>query len=466
MLRRQETLIEVAEPQAQMGNPAVSNASPRTESTSDQTRVYLDHAHSGVSPRSRQQPCEHARWKCTRPDDVRFSSLRDMTYDPMSGCQQCLQAHSMQDFTQINTSSRSASRNNPLNSYLQKHQPLQSTDLARNRPRKTCVHTIANNPHQGGHYIGDNGSFLDAASLTDSTLSSSDTIAVDFDQLKDTSSLRHDGVQNHKMRQVLFRVHPQRGTGLALIGGNLSGVFISAVQPDSAADQSGLGEGDQIREVNGFDVNGWTKEEVALALISSDEPIVLKLLHDPWKYNAIQQSRELCEQFSVRTYFSLKADKSLADRPNTKALQELQITEGDIYNVLDTFVEGIFGNWAAQRIYPNQSELGIIPNLQRAEGHLLAGTAVTSFRAPTAYERVILLDRFPYPRPIVLYGPLAALARQRLQVFGQSAYSLHNEACAPSFQQPPVNAFISDPEQSNTTGGLIRLSAIRVSLNM
>ncbi|KAF5403760.1 PDZ/DHR/GLGF domain protein [Paragonimus heterotremus] len=464
MLRRQETLIEVAEPQTQMGNSAVSNASPPTESVSDQTKVYLDHAHSGFGPRPRHRPCEHTRWNRARPDDVRFSSLRDMTYDPMSGCQRCLQAHSMQDCTQINSSPRLTSGNNPSNYCLQKHQHFQSADLMRNRPGRTCLHTITNNPCKGGHYIHDNGSLLDATSLTDSTLSSSDTIAVDFDQLKNTSFPRHDRVENHKMRQVLFRVHPQRGTGLALIGGNLSGVFISAVQPDSAADQSGLGEGDQIKEVNGFDVSGWTKEEVALALISNDEPIVLKLLHDPWKYSAVQQSGELCEQFSVRTYFSLKADKSLADRPNVKALRELQVTEGDIYNVVDTFVEGVFGNWAAQRIYPNQSELGIIPNLQRAEGHLLAGTAVTSLRAPTAYERVILLDQFPYPRPVVLYGPLAALARQRLQVFGQSAYSLHNEAYTPSFQQPPVNAFISDPEQSNTTGGLIRLSAIKACM--
>ncbi|KAF8567221.1 hypothetical protein P879_02304 [Paragonimus westermani] len=367
--------------------------------------------------------------------------------------------------TQMNTSSRFAPGNNLSDHCLQKHQHFQSSDLVEGRPGKNCLHTVANNPHKGGHYTHGNKSFLgDATSLTDSTLSSSDTVTADFDQLKDTSFPRHDRVENHKIRQVLFRVHPQRGTGLALVGGNLSGVFISAVQPDSAADQSGLGEGDQIKEVNGFDVNGWTKEEVALALISNDEPIVLKLLHDPRKYKAVQQSGELCEQFSVRTYFSLKADKPLADRTNTKALPELQIAEGDIYNVIDTFVGCIFGNWAAQRIYPNQSELGIIPNLQRAEGHLLARTATTSFHAPTAYERVLLVDQFPYPRPVVLYGPLAALARQRLQVFGQSAYSLHKEACAPSFQQPPVNAFISDPEQSNTTGGLIRLSAIKACM--
>ncbi|KAF8567220.1 hypothetical protein P879_02303 [Paragonimus westermani] len=95
MLRRQETLIEVAEPQTQMENSVALNTSPQTESISDQTKVYLNHDHNGVSPR----PCEHARWNCTCSDDVRFSSLRDVTYGPISGCHHCLRPNSTQDCT-------------------------------------------------------------------------------------------------------------------------------------------------------------------------------------------------------------------------------------------------------------------------------------------------------------------------------------------------------------------------------
>lgn len=84
------------------------------------------------------------------------------------------------------------------------------------------------------------------------------------------------------------------------------------------------------------------------------------------------------------------------------------------------------------------------------------------------YLRVARLDRYPFPRPVIIYGPLADRAQQLLL----------EEVCSPStedeedgevkFEVPPISGSLAQPigawetELFAQSSGAIRLSAIQV----
>ncbi|KAF1744665.1 hypothetical protein MXB_4171 [Myxobolus squamalis] len=114
--------------------------------------------------------------------------------------------------------------------------------------------------------------------------------------------------------------------GVQLIGGNKSGIFISALMDNSPAALSGLRIGDQIVMVNDVDFRHVTREEAVIVLLS--------LKNGP---------------------------------PNNP--RELTLRKGELLIVRDTMFGGTIGSWSAAKVSINAEpgESGVIPNKARAE---------------------------------------------------------------------------------------------------
>ncbi|VDP91562.1 unnamed protein product [Echinostoma caproni] len=223
------------------------------------------------------------------------------------------------------------------------------------------------------------GNLADTLDLSNDYSTSNETITgprgrVDRSRVRETRPV--SGVESDstsRIRSVRFQIDPHRGTGMSLVGGNLTGVFVSSVQPDSVADQAGIGEADQLMKINGLDLTEWTKEEVALALIAEDGPVVLELRHDPVAYVTVRETREACDSMYVRAYFTLWPNTAQTPRAAQSEPGEISISEGDIFHVVDTFVDGVFGNWlCAVAIARKRSKLGHANDVgvhQDGQGH-------------------------------------------------------------------------------------------------
>lgn len=164
--------------------------------------------------------------------------------------------------------------------------------------------------------------------------------------------------------------------------------------------------------------------------------------------------------------------------------------KGDVFRVVDTLHNGVVGSWQVFRIGRNNQEVqkGIIPNKARAEElataqfnatkkELSASESRGSFfrrrrnshrRSKSlsrdhwddvvfadsiskfpAYERVVL--RHPgFIRPVVLFGPVADLARDKIL-----------KDFPDKFTSPQLEANLDDLAKSQKSSGIIRLSAIR-----
>lgn len=232
--------------------------------------------------------------------------------------------------------------------------------------------------------------------------------------------------------------------GIRLTGGNEVGIFVTAVQPGSPASLQGLTPGDKILKVNDMDMQGVTREEAVLFLLSLQEQIDLIVQHCKEEYeNVVANQRG--DSFHIKTHFH-------CDTP-TKG--EMSFKAGDVFRVVDTLHNGVVGSWQVLRIGRGHQEMqrGVIPNKSRAEElataqfnaskkEMNASESRTSFfrrrrssshrRSKSlsrenwddvvfsdaiskfpAYERVVL--RHPgFVRPVVLFGPVADLARERL----------------------------------------------------
>ncbi|XP_018650827.1 putative tight junction protein [Schistosoma mansoni] len=285
-----------------------------------------------------------------------------------------------------------------------------------------------------------------------------------------------------KNRKVTLQTNQGKcDIGLILYGGNTKGVYVSKVIPDSIADQAGVSEGDKLVKLNGTDLKGWTKEEVFLALMASENKMILELLHDPLSYHKMLKSEIPHESFYVRAYFNMNqyVSGSSALMSSVK-YSGLFIVRGDIFHVHDTLLDNALGTWLATKAYPNTSSIGLIPNEQRAQRFMSANqfqeNAQESF-SPPPYERVVQLDKFPFPRPVVIFGPLCELARQRLTqmssiIPNKLDYSIEEPI---KFIIPPISSSFTSNNITNSNNGysineencnnnkplgLIRLSAI------
>ncbi|XP_071337849.1 tight junction protein ZO-2b isoform X3 [Trachinotus anak] len=237
-------------------------------------------------------------------------------------------------------------------------------------------------------------------------------------------------------------VNFQKGdsVGLRLAGGNDVGIFIAGVQEGSPAEEEGLRIGDQILKVNNVDFQGVVREEAVLFLLEIPKGDVVTILAQskPDVYNDILVSGR-GDSFFIRTHFEYEKETP----------QSLAFSRGDIFKVVDTLYDGKLGNWLAIRVGKDKQllEKGIIPNKSRAEqmssvqssqrtavgdradfwrlrgqrsgkrkelrksrDTLSSHTLSTRF---PAYERVVLREA-GFRRPVVLFGPIADAATERL----------------------------------------------------
>ncbi|VDK88606.1 unnamed protein product [Litomosoides sigmodontis] len=246
--------------------------------------------------------------------------------------------------------------------------------------------------------------------------------------------------------QFDFEKMEVRSLGVRVIGGNQVGIFVSAVQEDSPAAVHSIRSGDRILSVNEKSMIGVTREEAVRHLLALQDDVTIRVEYAVADFDRIRNG-PLGDNFYIRTHF--------AHQKSSNQL-ELSFYNGDIFHITDTLFGGTVGFWQATRVYSaaengnyalNDSNKGVIPNLETAEKLAKAARADTStfgrstfFRrklkerrtksltknvvddvtfentcgmAFPAYERVTL--RHPqFQRPLILFGPLADIARQRL----------------------------------------------------
>ena len=98
----------------------------------------------------------------------------------------------------------------------------------------------------------------------------------DFKTFSDYGTPKHNSsieVSNENPRFISFKKNGS--VGIRLTGGNEVGIFVSAVQPGSAAADQGLQPGDKILKVNDLDMKGVSREEAVMLLLSLQDQVNL-----------------------------------------------------------------------------------------------------------------------------------------------------------------------------------------------
>lgn len=279
--------------------------------------------------------------------------------------------------------------------------------------------------------------------------------------------------QSAEPRFITFQ--KEGSVGIRLTGGNEAGIFVTAVQPGSPASLQGLTPGDKILKVNDMDMQGVTREEAVLYLLSLQDRIDLIVQHSREEYDNVVASQR-GDSFHIKTHFHCEHPLK----------GEMSFKAGDVFRVTDTLHNGVVGSWQVQKIGRNHQEMqkGVIPNKSRAEELATAQFNATKkemnatesrgsfFRRKRsahrrskslnrenwddvvfsdaiskfpAYERVVL--RHPgFVRPVCLFGPIADVARERLMKDFQDKYT------AP---------YQDDSDKGSSKCGIVRLSNIR-----
>ncbi|CAF4646653.1 unnamed protein product [Rotaria sp. Silwood1] len=257
---------------------------------------------------------------------------------------------------------------------------------------------------------------------------------------------RHDFIRSNTGTRYVSFFTDTTSMGIRLAGGDKHGLFICEVQPNSVAHKAGLLVADKIFSVNNIDFTTLTREEAVLCLMNMKtlqvNMIVANLRHEYEQLLADIGG----DSFYIRAHFTY----------NTANEEELSIRVNDIFHVTDTLYNGQVGYWVATKLNapPSQTKItGAIPNKLRAEqlasvapnlDHLIKSKqpsfkrklrskfsdkrsrsvssihhlkedsffALTNSKFP-AYERVVL-KAVTIIRPVVLFGPLADIARDRL----------------------------------------------------
>uniref|UniRef100_A0A3B4VG84 Zona occludens protein 1 n=1 Tax=Seriola dumerili TaxID=41447 RepID=A0A3B4VG84_SERDU len=252
------------------------------------------------------------------------------------------------------------------------------------------------------------------------------------------SAAHDDSILRPSMKLVKFK--KGESVGLRLAGGNDVGIFVAGVLEDSPAAKEGLEEGDQILRVNNVDFANIIREEAVLFLLDLPKGEEVTILAQKKKdvYRRIVES-DVGDSFYIRTHFEYEKESPYG----------LSFNKGEVFRVVDTLYNGKLGSWLAIRIGKNHQEVerGIIPNKNRAEQlssvqYTLPKTAggdradfwrfrglrsskrnlrksredLSSQPVQTkfpAYERVVLREA-GFLRPVVIFGPIADVAREKL----------------------------------------------------
>ncbi|XP_007936562.1 tight junction protein ZO-2 [Orycteropus afer afer] len=226
--------------------------------------------------------------------------------------------------------------------------------------------------------------------------------------------------------------------GLRLAGGNDVGIFVAGIQEGTSAEQEGLQEGDQILKVNTQDFRGLVREDAVLYLLEIPKGEMVTILAQ--SRADVYRDILACgrgDSFFIRSHFECEKETP----------QSLAFTRGEVFRVVDTLYDGKLGHWLAVRI-GSDLEKGLIPNKSRAEQMAsvqnaqrdnagdradfwrmrgqrsgvkknlrksredLTAAVSISTKFP-AYERVLLREA-GFKRPVVLFGPIADIAMEKL----------------------------------------------------
>merc|ERR1719474_1714264 len=121
--------------------------------------------------------------------------------------------------------------------------------------------------------------------------------------------------------------------GIRLTGGNDVGIFVTAVQPGSPAAQQGLQPGDKIIKVNDMDMNGVTREEAVLFLLSLQDQIDLIAQFRKDEYDQIVQLQR-GDSFYIKAHFNYEQTEK----------GEMSFKKSDVFHVVDTLHNGVVGS--------------------------------------------------------------------------------------------------------------------------
>ncbi|KAM7359564.1 zonula occludens-like protein polychaetoid isoform 5-T5 [Cochliomyia hominivorax] len=279
--------------------------------------------------------------------------------------------------------------------------------------------------------------------------------------------------QSAEPRFISFQ--KEGSVGIRLTGGNEAGIFVTAVQPGSPASLQGLTPGDKILKVNDMDMHGVTREEAVLFLLSLQDRIDLIVQFCKEEYDEVVNNQR-GDSFHIKTHFH-------CDNPSKG---EMAFKAGDVFRVIDTLHNGVVGSWQVLKIGRGHQEMqrGVIPNKARAEelataqfnatkkemnanesrGNFFRRRRSTHRRSKSlsrenwddvvfsdsiskfpAYERVVL--RHPgFVRPVVIFGPISDLAREKL---------------AKDFPDKFSTPLQDDDKTNNSKCRIVRLSNIR-----
>uniref|UniRef100_A0A3B4WCG4 Zona occludens protein 1 n=1 Tax=Seriola lalandi dorsalis TaxID=1841481 RepID=A0A3B4WCG4_SERLL len=295
------------------------------------------------------------------------------------------------------------------------------------------------------------------------------------------SAAHDDSILRPSMKLVKFK--KGESVGLRLAGGNDVGIFVAGVLEDSPAAKEGLEEGDQILRVNNVDFANIIREEAVLFLLDLPRGEEVTILAQKKKdvYRRIVES-DVGDSFYIRTHFEYEKESPYG----------LSFNKGEVFRVVDTLYNGKLGSWLAIRIGKNHQEVerGIIPNKNRAEQ--LSSVQYTLPKTPggdradfwrfrglrsskrnlrksredlsaqpvqtkfPAYERVVLREA-GFLRPVVIFGPIADVAREKLAREEPEVFEL-----AKTQQQQGGEK--SEPRDAGTdqkSSGIIRLHTIK-----
>ncbi|GFY76260.1 tight junction protein ZO-1 [Trichonephila inaurata madagascariensis] len=294
------------------------------------------------------------------------------------------------------------------------------------------------------------------------------------DQFDDDPLARRNKTVPPEPRFISFQ--KDGSVGIRLTGGNEVGVFVTAVQPGSPASLQGLQPGDKILKVNDMDMNGVTREEAVLFLLHIQDFVNLIVQHMKEDYDEIVANQR-GDSFYVRTHFSYEGSGK----------GELGFHVGEVFHVINTLHNGVVGSWLVHRLGRTNQEIqkGVIPNSNRAEQwaqeqqnqakkDAASESRGSFFKRRSArrskslskdhWEDVVFADgisKFPayervtlkhpgFIRPVVLFGSLADVARDKLLKDYPDKYA-----------SPQLDGHLDDISKSQKSSGIIRLSAIK-----
>ena len=150
----------------------------------------------------------------------------------------------------------------------------------------------------------------------------------------------------HEMRTVTF--NSDGNMPYTLVGGNVEGIFLHAIDRNSEASKRGLLSGDQILKVNRSAMFGKTKEEADHMLRSIVGPVTMVVCKQTSKCRAIVDKGGAGDFAYYKAHFAYDALKK----------GELSVREGDVFLVTDSLPEGFSGFWKVQKMNAKDGRTG------------------------------------------------------------------------------------------------------------